>query len=46
MMLVVNEEREELATVIRSVSVQSPVDGMKHAYERLQRGLEVESCGV
>ena len=26
---IVNEEREELATVIRSLSVENPIDGMK-----------------
>ena len=40
MTLVVNEEREELATVIRSLSVQNPIDGMKQLTSDCNEGLK------
>ena len=40
MTLVVNEEREELATVIRRLSVQNPIDGMKQLTSDCNEGLK------
>ena len=40
MTLVVNEEREKLATVIRSLSVQNPIDGMKQLTSDCNEGLK------